>query len=91
LIPGSGKLGEKADLAQFERLQAVFVGTMLQWTETRRLTFCTHACSHECFFLHGQENGYYCVVATGQMLLDFWRYNFTQAQIAAAMARPTWR
>ncbi len=52
---------------------------------TKILTFCTHGFSHECFRLHGQENGVWCVVATGQMILDFWRFYETQTNIAAAM------
>lgn len=35
--------------------------------------------------LHGQETDDYCAVATGQMILEFWGYSFTQAQIAPAM------
>lgn len=61
------------------------VQVVLSLYTTKILTFCTHAYSHECFYLHPQINGYYCVVATGQMLLDFWRYNYTQDQIAHAM------
>ena len=39
-----------------------------------------------CFELHGQQTSYYCAVATGQMILDFWRYYFDQKNdIAAAM------
>lgn len=41
--------------------------------------------SHECFVLYGQKNDYYCAVATGQMILDFYRYYYTQDQIATAM------
>ncbi len=35
--------------------------------------------------LHGQETNDYCAVATGQMILQSWGYNYTQAQIAPAM------
>lgn len=41
--------------------------------------------SHDCFVLYGQQTSFYCAVATGQMLLDFYRYPFTQPQIATAM------
>ncbi|MGI8807979.1 MAG: C39 family peptidase [Acidimicrobiales bacterium] len=40
---------------------------------------------HECFQLYAQETDVYCAVATGQMILDFYRWNYTQAEIAAAM------
>ena len=41
--------------------------------------------SHECFVLYGQKKDYYCAVATGQMILDFHRYYYTQEQIAVPM------
>jgi hypothetical protein len=41
--------------------------------------------SHECFVLYGQETNVYCAVATGQMILDFYRYYYSQDDIAAAM------
>lgn len=64
-------------------LEVEFILPLLYFTKT--LTFCTHGFSHECFRIHGQENGVWCVVATGQMLLDFWRFHETQTDIAAAM------
>lgn len=42
--------------------------------------------THECFALYGQKTDVYCAVATGQMILDFYRYHYTQDQIAAAMS-----
>jgi hypothetical protein len=53
--------------------------------EAKILSFCTHSFSHECFRMHGQETDVWCVVATGQMILDFWRYYETQSNIATAM------
>jgi hypothetical protein len=53
--------------------------------KTKILTLCAHNVSHECFNLHGQENGVYCVVATGQMLMDFYRFYHSQSSIATAM------
>lgn len=78
------KLAMKLELAEFTAVQ-VAVGPLLKLWTNRRLTFCTHTYSHECFVMHGQQTGVWCTVATGQMVLDFWRYHFTQAQIAAAM------
>jgi len=37
------------------------------------------------FNLHGQETNDYCAVATGQMILEYRGYVYTQAQIAPAM------
>jgi hypothetical protein len=73
---------------EYLELQKAYA-VVLELFTTKILTLCTHNYSHECFNLHGQENGYYCVPATGQMILDFWRYYFTQNQIATAMSTTT--
>ena len=41
--------------------------------------------THQCFALYGQRTNVYCAVATGQMILDFHRYYFSQSDIAEAM------
>jgi hypothetical protein len=41
---------------------------------------------HDCFALYGQQTPVYCAVATGQMILDYYRYYFDQDDIAAAMS-----
>jgi hypothetical protein len=40
---------------------------------------------HDCFMLYAQQTNVYCAVATGQMILDFHRWPYTQDQIATAM------
>lgn len=40
---------------------------------------------HECFSLYAQETNVFCAVATAQMILDFYRWNYTQDEIAVAM------
>lgn len=78
-------------MLDFERFQAVqlAIKVLIPFYITRRLRFCTHGSSHECFRMHGQEDGVWCVVATGQMILDFWRYYNTQNDIATAMGTGT--
>lgn len=49
------------------------------------ISYCPHGATHECFTLHGQETNSWCTVATGQMILDFWRYYYSQSDIAKAM------
>jgi hypothetical protein len=63
----------------------VAVAVTIPMYTTKRLTFCTHSYTHECFRMHGQETNVWCVVATGQMILDFWRYYYPQSDIATAM------
>lgn len=65
------------------------VAKLMELYTTKILTLCTHRFSHECFNLHGQETGWNCVPATGQMILDFWRYYNTQNQVATAMGTGT--
>jgi len=59
-------------------------------TVTRRLQFCPHyreyePRSHHCFVLHGQEENDYCAVATCQMILCYYRYYYSQDDIAPAL------
>ena len=54
---------------------------------TKQLQFCSHyayneARSHHCFILHAQQKDDYCAVATCQMILCYYRYYYTQDQIA---------
>jgi hypothetical protein len=56
-------------------------------TQTKLLQYCTHynyteARSHHCFVLQGQQVDDYCAVATCQMILCYYRYYYTQDQIA---------
>ena len=41
-----------------------------------------HARSHHCFVLQGQQVDDYCAVATCQMVLCYYRYHYSQADIA---------
>ncbi len=59
---------------------------MTMYTE-KTLDFCCHSgdCKdHECFCLHPQENGVHCTRASSQMVLCFWRYCYSQHEIAQA-------
>ena len=85
------KPSRMAKISARERL-AVIDTTMLQaelvklYTEDI-LDFCCHAgdChDHECFCLHPQENGVHCTRASSQMVLCYWRYCYSQHDIAQA-------
>jgi hypothetical protein len=57
---------------------------------TRLLQYCTHygythARSHHCFVLHGQQVNDYCAVATCQMILCYYRYYYSQDHIAPSL------
>ncbi len=53
---------------------------------SRVLRFGPRCAPHECFELYGQQTNVFCAVATGQMILDFYRRYFTQDDIADAMS-----
>jgi hypothetical protein len=59
----------------------------IEWpfSQSKVITFGPRCDSHECFELYAQQTNVYCAVATGQMILDFYRWPRTQDQIAAAM------
>ena len=52
---------------------------------SRILQYSPRCATHDCFALYAQHTDVYCAVATGQMILDFYRYNFDQDAIATAM------
>jgi hypothetical protein len=54
---------------------------------TKLLQYCTHyghthGRSHHCFVLQGQQVDDYCAVATCQMILCYYRYYYSQNQVA---------
>jgi hypothetical protein len=44
---------------------------------------------HTCYELRGQETNVWCVAASVQMVLDFYRYNYTQSRIAQQLGLGT--
>ncbi len=44
---------------------------------------------HVCYELRGQETNVWCVAASTQMVLDFYRYNYPQTKIAAQLGLGT--
>ena len=51
----------------------------------RIIPYCPHCSTHTCNALHSQHTDYYCACATGQMILDFYRYYHSQDECATAM------
>ncbi len=59
----------------------------LKLRNEKKLKFCTHyrydeTGSHHCFILHAQQVNDYCSVATCQMILCYYRYYYSQNDIA---------
>jgi len=56
----------------------------------RELHYSARDTDHSpCFELRGQETGVWCVAASTQMLLDFYRYEYTQTRIAQELGLGT--
>jgi len=73
------------DNDQFQVVQTSLTEMIRPFYKSKILTFCGHGYSHECFRLHSQSKKGYCVPATGQMILDFWRYYYSLNKIAKEM------
>ncbi|MBN1235657.1 MAG: hypothetical protein JW999_06355 [Methanotrichaceae archaeon] len=61
------------------------IGPIIEFVSQKVIQYCPHCKTHDCLALHSQQTNVYCAVATGQMILDFYRYYYNQEQIAAAM------
>jgi hypothetical protein len=60
--------------------------SILRLYDTRELHYSTRSSDHyTCYELRGQETNVWCVAASVQMVLDFYRYNYTQSRIAQAL------
>ncbi|HET7791898.1 MAG TPA: hypothetical protein VFL64_00815 [Rhizobacter sp.] len=74
-------------LSVHDKLDAVLV---YRRKVTKLLQYCTHyghthARSHHCFVLHGQQVNDYCAVATCQMILCYYRHYHSQDDIAPSL------
>jgi len=77
---------------RLEVIEKTFVELELITVYTQKvLDFCCHSgvCKdHECFCLHPQENNVHCARASAQMMLCYWRYCYSQHEIAQAYGVP---
>jgi Peptidase_C39 like family len=69
----------------YDTLVKEFPYVLFPISSQKVIRFGPRCTPHECFQLYAQQTNVYCAVATGQMILDFYRRYFTQDQIAAAM------
>jgi hypothetical protein len=85
------KVAAKKRLEVIDKAVPKFVVKPLPWFFQKVLDFCCHSggCKdHECFCLHPQENNVHCARASAQMMLCFWRYCYSQHEIAVAFDAP---
>ncbi len=58
--------------------------------DRREVHFSRHSIDHHvCYERQGQRNSHWCVAASVKMLLDFYRYEYTQDQLAAKLGLGT--
>ena len=57
--------------------------------DSRVLRYSGRGADHECFELRGQETSVWCVGASVQMVLDFYRYQYTQDRLATELGLGT--
>jgi Peptidase_C39 like family len=59
-------------------------------SDTRELHYSSAGADHHpCYELRGQQTSVWCVAASVQMLLDFYRYNYLQTRIASELGLGT--
>lgn len=75
--------------SELSRLRTALVPSLdygyISFYSSRVLKYGPRCSPHDCFELYAQKTNVYCAVATGQMILDFYRYPFSQDDIASAM------
>lgn len=66
------------------------ISPVTRLTDTLDLHYSTRGSDHHtCYELRGQETNVWCVVASVQMVLDFYRYEYTQSRIAQQLGLGT--
>lgn len=68
---------------------SVLTPAVIKLTETYEVHFRKNAGHFPCFELRGQETNVWCVAASTQMLLNFYRYDYTQTRLAQEMGLGT--
>jgi len=71
------------DMARIDRTALSRYVELRPLWETRKLHYTTRDADHSpCFEVRGQETSVWCVGASSQMFLEFWRYEYSQTRIA---------
>jgi hypothetical protein len=88
VIPGRELL--KLRLIEAERFKSSIDRIEIWLNDTRELHYSTNdADHHACYELRSQQTSVWCVAASVQMLLDFYRYNYLQTRIASELGLGT--
>ena len=88
LIPGRELLARR--LIEADLFASYIDRIDLLLRDTRELHYSTsNADHHPCYELRGQQTSVWCVAASVQMLLDFYRYNYLQTRLATELGLGT--
>ena len=79
-----------ADASMIAKSNLAVRDSVLKLKISRELHYSTRSVDHyTCFQLRGQETNVWCVAASVQMVLDFYRYEYPQTRIAQALGLGT--
>lgn len=88
LIPGRELLARR--LIEADLFASYIDRIDLLLNDTRELHYSTrNADHHPCYELRSQQTSVWCVAASVQMLLDFYRYNYLQTRLATELGLGT--
>jgi Peptidase_C39 like family len=92
-VEGLSDVARRLDVRD-RRMSPIDEAILIEWfgisTDTRELHYSGRASDHAtCYELRGQETNVWCVVASVQMVLDFYRYNYDQTRVASQLALGT--
>lgn len=88
----SGRVAEQEyDVVSAQRLARTFdILEPISLFQTRELAYSRRSGDHHvCYELRGQETNVWCVAASVQMILDFYRYEYDQTRLAAELGLGT--
>lgn len=90
-VPSADELeGAKVDLVDLKHKIALkpYID-YIPFFSWKTIKYAPRCNASEVFRLYAQQTNVYCAVATGQMILDFYKYHFDQNAIATAMGTGT--
>jgi hypothetical protein len=88
VVPGRDLL--KLRVIEAELFKSYIDRIDLWLSDTRELHYSTNSADHHpCYELRGQQTSVWCVAASVQMLLDFYRYNYPQTRLATELGLGT--
>lgn len=85
-----GSLRHDLDVSVISRERFAVTDVVLHLTDTREVSYGPHPGDHTpCYELRSQRTPVWCVAASTEMLLDFYRYTYDQLRIASELGLGT--